>query len=152
MGLPQLYKCVASELERVRMAVKSTLQRSYGSPPLWDTVEWQRSKRLIARAIAFCLCRAAGCKVYIADVHGGEPSAGLGGKDIDLIADCPSTIDLTAVERMAEELVATMLENVLASDPYRVLAVPNLVELHTSREYLFEKYLESGPPYVFRLC
>jgi len=92
------------------------------------------------------------CSVYIVDVHGGEPSSGLGGKDIDLIVNCCSGADLERLERIAEKLVADILESVLGRDPYQVLGVPNIVELHSSSEYLFEKYLESGPPYVFRVC
>lgn len=152
MSLPCLYECIAHELERVRIAVKNTMQKSRGPPPLWDTMEWQKSKRLIARAIASCLCRTIGCEVYIIDVHGGEPSSGLGGKDIDLVIDCPPHFNTDSVEETVESLVAAMLEDILADNPYRVLGVPNLVELHTSKEYLFEKYLRSGPPYVFRLC
>jgi len=147
-----LEKCIDSVLAKLK-----TLPEPPRDPRLegraWESLEWQRLKRLIARSIASCLCRILGCSVYIGDFHGGEPSAGLGGKDIDLVLNCELDEEALAVlEKLLEAKLAELLRRVFRRDPYSYLGIPNIVELHSTGEYLFKKYVERGMPYVQRLC
>jgi hypothetical protein len=144
-----LLSCLRSRLERLEAAYRLS---SVGLPSSWNSIEWQHMKHLIARAAAPCLCRILGCRLYLSDVHGGEPSEGLGGKDIDLILDCPSEVDTEAIEEELEQVIYGWLQRLLGGDPYQRLGIPNIVELHTTREFLFKKYVEAGPPYAVRLC
>jgi len=144
--------CMRRGLERLEAAHRLSLPRGRRGNA-WETFEWQRLKRLIARTAATCLCRYTGCPVYLGDIHGGEPSEGLGGKDADLILGCPMGAEETRrIEQQLERVTAAWLHGVLGDDPYRFLGVANIVELHTVAEYLFKKYVEAGPPYVVRIC
>ncbi|KSW11804.1 hypothetical protein CF15_03095 [Pyrodictium occultum] len=150
-----LESCIAGELGRAAKSIAVLLEaarRLTHASTLWETFEWQRAKRIIAQSIASCLCRILGCRVYMTDLHGGEPSTGLGDKDIDLIIDCPQGPNPSSLEGVAERLAAGMLRSLLGDSPYRVLGVPNIVEVHEASEFLFKKYLERGAPYVARLC
>lgn len=143
-----LRNCIASKLYKLR-PTSSLLEERPGEA--WRSLSWQRLKRVIAHAVASCLC-PMGCKVYLADLHGGEPSEGLGGKDIDLILDCISLVDIAALEQLVEGIIASWLLEELGRDPYLFLGIPNIIELHDTTEFLFKKYVEAGPPYVFSLC
>jgi len=151
MNVDELHTCILHGLERVSVAIRNTLQRRKNGV-LWRTMEWQRSKRLIARVLSDCICKYTSCHVYFLDIHGGEPSTGLGDKDIDLVLECPTEINIERIETIAETLVLNILKTILGDNPYRILGVPNIVELHLSNEYLFKKYLKAGPPYAFRIC
>jgi hypothetical protein len=150
-----LSTCLGRGLARLAAAYRLSLplpQRPQ-SGELWDTIEWQRMKRLIARVVALCICSILRCPVYLGDFHGGEPSEGLGGKDVDLVLDC--SIDskrLSRIEKLIESMVKKWLDRLIGLDSYTALGIPNIIELHSTREYLFKKYVEAGPPYVIRLC
>ncbi len=148
LNIRGLRNCIASRLHTLR-----PMSFLLGERPgeAWRSLSWQRLKRMIAYAVASCLC-SMGCKVYLADLHGGEPSEGLGGKDIDLILDCTSMVDIAALEQLVEGITASWLLEELGRDPYLFLGIPNIVELHDTTEFLFKKYVEAGPPYVFPLC
>lgn len=120
----------------------------------WETLEWQRSKRILAKIIGNCICNILGCKVYILDVHGGAPSEGVGGKDIDFIIDCKyKDKDIAgSLEEIIENIVKERLRELIGEDPYRYLGIPNIVEFHSVNEFLFKKYVELGPPYAIKLC
>ncbi|ABM79947.1 hypothetical protein [Hyperthermus butylicus] len=122
--------------------------------PRWDSFEWQQTKRYIGEAIAECICQLAGCSVYRLDMHGGEPSEGLGDKDIDFAISCSTNNmpDVRELEARLEDIVAEHLSGVIGSNIYRFLSVPNIVELHDVNEFLIKKYVEAGPPYVTKLC
>jgi len=118
----------------------------------WRSLEWQRVKRRIAEAIAGCICSLLGRSVYLTDLHGGEPSEGLGDKDIDLVIECLGPGEAARLEQVAEERVAEALARLLGGDPYSVLGVPNIVELHSSHEFLAARLLRAGAPYVENVC
>lgn len=123
-----------------------------GEPP-WRSIGWQRAKRAIAEAVAYCLCSILdGCRVYLLDLHGGEPSEGLGDKDMDLAVDCIDPPQAQQLEQELEHLVRRVLEKKLGGDPYSKLQVPNLVEVHSTREYLIERHVSAGPPYSILVC
>ncbi len=118
----------------------------------WRSLEWQRVKHGIAEAIAGCICSVLGRSVYLTDLHGGEPSEGLGDKDIDLVIECLSPDEIPGLEQQVERLVAEALARVLGGEPRSVLGVPNIVELHSSHEFLASRLLRVGAPYVESLC
>ncbi len=128
--LGRLRCCVAEGLERIE-AGRDVVQalRQHG----WDCIEWQYFKNRIARVLADCLSRLLGCRVWLADLHGGEYLVGLGNKDVDLLVECPG-VRLEEVEQVLEEEVASYLSRLLGGDPHAVLGVPNIVELHDARE------------------
>lgn len=144
-----LEHCILRGLEESKRLLE---RRRIPLPTYWDTPEWQYMKRLIASSIARCLC-SLGCRVYLGDFHGGEPSEGLGGKDIDIIIDCSAPEG--AVKRLEEQIeavVAGWLRSLLGQEPYTALGIPNIVEIHTTNEFLFKKYVDRGTPYVVPLC
>ena len=148
-GDESLERCI---LRGLREAEKLLERRRIPLPVYWDTPEWQYMKRLIASSVARCLCRL-GCRVYLGDFHGGEPSEGLGGKDIDIIIDCGVPGGTAKrLEEQIEAVVAGWLRGLLGREPYTALGIPNIVELHTTGEFLFKKYVEKGMPYVMPLC
>jgi hypothetical protein len=118
----------------------------------WETLEWQHSKRILAKIISNCICITLNCKVYILDVHGGAPSEGLGGKDIDFIIDCKYKDIASSLEEIIENIVKGQLRELIGEDPYKYLGIPNIVEFHSVNEFLFKKYVELGPPYAIKLC
>lgn len=118
----------------------------------WRSLEWQHVKRHIAEAIAACICDYIGKRVYLTDLHGGEPSEGLGDKDIDLIVECLGPDEALVLEQLLEARVADILRGALGGDPHQVLGVPNIVELHSSHEFLASRLLRLGAPYVEPLC
>ncbi len=92
-----------------------------------------------------------GCRVYVLDMHGGEPSEGLGGKDVDLAVE-GCRLDPAALEELLERLARDMLRRATGRDPYRLLGIPNIIEVHSTREFVVEKYVRLGPPYSVPLC
>jgi hypothetical protein len=150
--------CVLNRISRngdlLRRLVSSALQECRGEDCLpWETGEWQRAKSIIGDSIAECICTIAGCRVYRLEMHGGEPSLGLGDKDADLAVDCDdSSFDVEALEEMLEKLLSDIVGEIVGGNAYEKLKLPNIVELHTTREFLIKKYVEAGPPYAFRVC
>ena len=120
----------------------------------WSSPEWQQAKHYIGEVIAKCICQLTSCSVYQLDMHGGEPSDGLGDKDIDLAIRCPSNdaLDIQKLETIVEEAVTNYLSGVLSYNIYQFLSVPNIVELHNADEFLIKRYIVAGPPYATRLC
>ncbi len=121
--------------------------------PPWTSFEWQKTKYIIARSIASCLC-PRGCKVYLLEMHGGEPSGGLGDKDIDLAVECPlSQSEVERLEREFEKIVVDFLSGILGGDAKKKLKVPNIVELHSTDEFIIKKHIEAKDArYVINLC
>ena len=103
-------------------------------------------KRRIAEAIAECLVKSVGAKsVFLTELHGGEQVVEtVGDKDIDLIVEVASSApSQDLVEAISERKVKAFLHRVLGDDPYAVLAVPNIVEIHYASESSMAGHLRS---------
>lgn len=152
-----LASCIRAKLlgslARLRRLVLEAVDSSPESP--WESVAWQAAKSIIARAAASCICRLTGCHVYLLDMHGGEPSEGLGGKDVDLAVECPGTTPSCSpreLEDALEAAAAEILDKAVGGDARRMLKIPNIVEVHSADEFLIKRYVELGPPYSRPLC
>ena len=112
----------------------------------WKGFGWQWLKRRIAEAIAECLVESIGAKaVFLTELHGGEQVIEtVGDKDIDLIVEVASTApSQDLVEAVSERKVKALLYRVLGDDPYNVLAVPNIVEIHYTSGSSMARHLKS---------
>ncbi len=88
-------------------------------------------KRKIAETVAQCLRRLGASEVYMVELHGGEHIVGeIGDKDIDLVVKCTQDLDLNDIERVSERTIAEVLAVLLNGDPYKLLGVPNIIEIH----------------------
>ena len=136
-------------VQAYRSCLRTRLKSLIGNVPGWvldDITErgwrgfgWQWLKRRIAEYIAECLGKIGAKSVYLVELHGGEHIVeDFGDKDIDLLvecgADCGWSDDLDSV---TENTVAEILGEMLGANPYRVLGVPNIVEIHViGRSYV----------------
>ncbi len=103
---------------------------------------WQYLKRNIADLIVECIVAySKDCfedclrEIYIADLTGGQHSyySGHGGKDLDIIImseKCQKEIDESILEKKLEETVFFVLEEYFGVDFYKLLGIPNIVEIH----------------------
>jgi len=151
----ELVHCFREGLAEKRAEIERllrTLMDSRIDPP-WASFEWQKIKYIIARCISHCLCQH-GCKVYLLEMHGGEPSEGIGDKDIDLAIDCPLLQeDIDALEKEFEKTVLGFLGDILGDDARKVLKVPNIVELHSLNEFIIKKHVRArNQHYAIDLC
>ena len=149
-------QCLKEKLRDNRNEIEyllNTLMSMRIDPP-WTSFEWQKTKYIIARSIASCLC-PQGCKVYLLEMHGGEPSEGLGDKDIDLAVECPSLSqeEVENLEKVFEKTVVDFLSGILGGNAKEKLKVPNIVELHSANEFIIKKHIEARDArYVIDLC
>jgi len=149
-------QCLKEKLENNRKEIGyllNMLMNMRVDPP-WTSFEWQKAKYIIARSIASCLC-PQGCHVYLLEMHGGEPSGGLGDKDIDLAVDCPplSQEEVENLEKAFEKIVIDFLSEILGGNAKEKLKVPNVVELHSTSEFIIKKHIEARDTrYVINLC
>ncbi len=153
----EVLNCIKESLEEAKADIAKLVRQARSQCANdnclpWETLEWQRVKGIIASAVAECICSILGCSVYRLEMHGGEPSLGLGDKDVDLAVDCRQDINIEDFEADIESLVGEFLGRVIGEDIYKAIRLPNIVELHTTREFLIKRYVEAGPPLAFRLC
>ena len=150
-----LVQCLEKKLAENKNPIERLLKAlmNMGIDPPWMSFEWQKTKYLIARSIAYCLCRH-GCRVYLLEMHGGEPSEGIGDKDIDLAVGCPlSPEKVEGLEKSFEEKVNEFLSSILGGNAREKLKVPNIVELHSISEFLIKKHVEARDQrYAIDLC
>lgn len=155
MSNADLMRCLEKKLAEKQAEIEHLLKTlmNTGIDPPWASFEWQKIKYIIARCISSCLCQR-GCKVYLLEMHGGEPSEGIGDKDIDLAIDCPlGQEDIDALENEFEKLVLDFLGSILGDDARRKLKVPNVVELHSVNEFIIKKHVEARDQrYAIDLC
>jgi len=100
---------------------------------------WQRFKRELAEVLAQCLaryCESIIKEVYIVELHGGVQASleSLGDKDLDLIIVTNGKFEYKVLEIELERIISDMLEKELGLDPYMLLRVPNIVEIHVISE------------------
>ncbi|BEP18270.1 hypothetical protein PYJP_16220 [Pyrofollis japonicus] len=155
MNLDDLVGCVINNMKRHDGELRRLLRSLLSSPSEvpWSRLEWQRAKYIIARGIAECFCKN-NCRVYLLEMHGGEPSDGLGDKDIDMAIDCPGEkINIDFIENILEKYVTKYLSGLIGGEVRRELKIPNVVELHTSDEFLIKKHLEARDKrYAIKIC
>jgi len=142
---------VAGRIESLRRLLREALEgRILGVEP-WETLAWQHAKRILAEAMAGCMC-GEGCTVYLLEMHGGALSEDAGGKDIDLAVECRGEVDVAELEAALEAAAYRILEKLVGGEPRRVIGVPNIVEVHRVDEYIVKKHLERGGPHSRLLC
>ncbi len=142
---------VASRVEALRRLLREALEgRLLGVEP-WETLAWQRVKRILAEAMAGCICEE-GCSVYLLEMHGGALSEDAGGKDIDLAVECSEAVDVAGLEAALEAAASRVLEWLVGGEPRRLIGIPNIVEVHRADEYIVKKHLERGGPHSRLLC
>ena len=147
----ELLECIEGGISRALSVIPTSFEDKGFREPRWKSFSWQRAKRIIARSIAYCICRN-NCTVYLLEMHGGEPSEDMGGKDVDIAIDCISGEEALEIEKELEKLLVEKLREKLGVDPYRYLDIPNIVEVHSANEYIIKKHVEAGPPYSIKLC
>ncbi len=111
----------------------------------WRSHSWQWLKKRIVESLVKCFRGLCGLRrAYIVEMHGGEHILEeVGDKDIDLIVECSSDIDVGSLEKAAEKAVASILSSMLGGDPYQLLRVPNIVELRGVNDYIASRMLSS---------
>ncbi len=151
MGLSEFSECFGRRLSALLGDLPSWVVRGLREQG-WRGFAWQWLKRRLAEAFAACAHELCSLRaVYVADLHGAEHVVGeMGGKDIDIILDCDDELDVEGAERAAEKLVAGALSRLLG-DPYEVLGVPNMIELHPASGYLGRRLLSAGYARPLRL-
>ncbi len=145
--------CISKQLDELNKNLNPFILEKLRVAGSWDTLEWQVLKRRLAEAVAKCIADVCGARVYLSDLHGGEFVYGeLGDKDIDLIVVGCDKLDLPLIEKRVERIVYSFLHRLLNADPYVLLNVPNIVELHSDKELLGKKLLESRYSPLIRLA
>ncbi|MEB3765973.1 MAG: hypothetical protein GSR77_07420 [Desulfurococcales archaeon] len=132
--LPKLVQRYPGGIKRI---LKTLRQEKYTSHT------WQYLKRYIADQIVSCLIDPeASCyrdcikEIYLADLTGGQHSyySGHGGKDLDIIIvldeNCKDKINEKSIEKRIEENVYFILQEIFDEDFYKLLGIPNIIEIH----------------------
>jgi hypothetical protein len=142
-------------LTRLRSCLETSITKATQFLPRWVVIEveergwksfgWQWLKRRLAEALAECFSAVCGSssKIYLVDLHGGEHVVEeMGNKDIDIVLDCKG-VEPKRLEQVAEEVIASKLRKLFGRDPYKLLGVPNIVEVHGASSFLGGRVLSS---------
>jgi len=144
----------------VRSLLRDLRIEGYGSH------RWQHLKRLIADPLVECIVSSNrecfnGCleEVYIGDLTGGEHSyvEGHGGRDLDIIiklrTGCKHAVE-EDVEKVLEDAVSIVLEEVFGVDFHRLLGIPNIIEVHIvdgPDAFPYYQMIESSSPCLVKV-